>query len=203
MKTILFQGDSITDAGRNREDFFGLGNGYPYFVGSRLALEHPGEYRCINRGVSGDRSVDVYARMKIDIVNLKPDVMTLLVGINDVWHELMNGNGVDAAKYRRIYRMLLEEVRQELPNLRILLLEPFVLKGSATTEHLAYFKDEVSQRAAAVRELAEEFRLTFVPLQQDLDRLEGLAPEGYWLMDGVHPTGAFHQYLADKLLPLL
>lgn len=203
MKTIVFQGDSITDAGRDREDRNSLGYGYPLFAGCRIALEHPNEYQCLNRGVSGDRIVDVYARMKADIVNLKPDVVTILVGINDVWHELINGNGVSTEKYRKIYRMLLEELREALPDTRILLLEPFVLKGGATKEHWDYFRTEVPKRAAVVRELAEEFGLTFVPLQEDLNRFEKQAPEGYWLADGVHPTGAFHQYLADKLLGIL
>ena len=203
MNTILFQGDSITDAGRDRTDWNSLGYGYPLFAGCRIALEHPNEYQCLNRGVSGDRVVDIYARMKVDIVNIKPDVLTVLVGINDVWHELINGNGVSVEKYRRIYRMLLEELREALPATKIILLEPFVLKGSATAEHLQYFKEEVAKRAAVVRELAQEFNLIFVPLQEDLNRIEKLAPEGYWLFDGVHPTGAFHQYLADKLLRII
>ena len=94
MKTILFQGDSITDAGRDRDDFYDLGKGYPVLVAGRLGLDAPGEFRFLNRGVSGDRIVDVYARMKRDILNLKPDVLTLLVGVNDVWHEFDQHNGV-------------------------------------------------------------------------------------------------------------
>lgn len=200
MKTILFQGDSITDVGRNRQDPTDLGQGYPRFVDGRLGLTHPGEYRVLNRGISGDRVVDVYARMKADILNLRPDVLSILVGVNDVWHELDWANGVSAPKFKRIYGMLLSEIREALPRTKIILLEPFVLKGEATEPRYSLFRAEVELRAAAVQALAEEFSLPMLPLQSALDRLEPTAPRGWWLYDGVHPTGHFHQYLADAWL---
>lgn len=203
MKTVLFQGDSITDAGRNKEDSDSLGYGYPLLVAGRLGLQYPGKVKCLNRGVSGDRIVDVYARIKADIINLKPDVMTLLIGINDVWHELAWQNGVSAEKFKKIYTMLLEELREALPNMEIILIEPFVLKGEATAEKLEAFRTGVAERAAIVRKMGEEFSLTVVPMQADLDRLEPAAPTGYWLKDGVHPTCVFHQYMADKLVPVI
>lgn len=198
MKTILFQGDSITDVGRNREDFYDLGKGYPNFTAGRLGLENPGAYTFLNRGISGDRVVDIYARMKTDILNLKPDYLSILVGVNDVWHELSRQNGISAPKFERIYRMLLEEIREALPDTRILLIEPFVLKGTATEADLDYFRREVAARAAAVRRLAKEFDLPVLSLQEDLNALSQTAPEGFWLADGVHPAAAFHQYIADK-----
>ena len=85
-KLILFQGDSITDAGRNRENDAGTGTGYPTFVKGELGLSNPGEYEFINRGISGNRIVDLYARIKADIINLKPDYMSILIGVYDVWH---------------------------------------------------------------------------------------------------------------------
>lgn len=99
MKKILFQGDSITDAGRSREDLTNLGKGYPLFVAGALGMDEPGEYEFVNRGISGNRIVDIYARIKMDIINLKPDVMSLLIGVNDVWHEVSSQNGVDGDKY--------------------------------------------------------------------------------------------------------
>ena len=202
MKTILFQGDSITDVGRIRQDPADLGAGYPRFVDGRLGLVAPGRYRVLNRGISGDRVVDIYARIKADILNLKPDYLSILVGVNDVWHELDDHNGVSAPKFRKIYGMLLEEIRQALPDTQILLLEPFVLRGTATAEHYPWFRQEVTARAAAVAELAREYGLPLLTLQADLDALEKTAPEGWWLYDGVHPTAHFHQYLADKWLAL-
>lgn len=198
MKTIVFQGDSITDVGRNREDFYNLGQGYPNLVAGRLGLRYPGQYTFLNRGVSGDRVVDIYARIKRDILNLKPDFLSILVGVNDVWHELDAQNGVSTPKYQRVYRMLLEEIRDALPGTKLLLMEPFVLQGSATHQALDWFRQEVSARAQAVRELATEFDLPFLPLQDSLDTLCASAPESWWLVDGVHPTVYFHQFIADQ-----
>ena len=157
MKTILFQGDSITDAGRSREDDTNRGIGYPMLVSARLAFEYPGQYRLLNRGCSGNRVVDIYARIRSDIINLKPDVMSMLIGVNDVWHELALQNGVDAEKYYRIYAMLIEEVREALPGVRIMILEPFVLKGTATGDCWDIFRSEVEKRAAKARDIAEEY----------------------------------------------
>ncbi|MBQ9920892.1 MAG: lysophospholipase, partial [Clostridia bacterium] len=84
---ILFQGDSITDAGRARDNDINLGTGYPMLVKATLGFEEPGKYEFFNRGISGNRVVDLYARIKNDIINLKPDVMSILIGVNDVWHE--------------------------------------------------------------------------------------------------------------------
>ena len=200
MKTILFQGDSITDAGRDRDDFYDLGKGYPVLVAGRMGLDAPGQFCFLNRGVSGDRIVDVYARMKRDILNLKPDVLTLLVGVNDVWHEFDLHNGVSAEKFRRVYHMLLIEIRETLPDTRILLLEPYVIDGQATHAYLKEFTEEVAKRAAVVCELAEEFGLPFIPLQRPLEMLCQKTPGDYWLADGVHPNTTFHQYIADRLV---
>ena len=119
MKTILFQGDSITDAGRSRENDENMGVGYPTMVAGELGYENPGEYRFLNRGISGNRSVDLYARIKSDIICLKPDVMSILIGVNDVWHELDSGNGVDGDKYFMIYSLLLKEIKEALPLTKI------------------------------------------------------------------------------------
>ena len=104
---ILFQGDSITDCGRNRQQLSSLGSGSAMMVKGQLGLEYPAEHEYINKGVSGNRSVDLYARIKADILNLKPDFMSILLGVNDVWHEYDGNNGVDADKYYKIYSMLI------------------------------------------------------------------------------------------------
>ena len=111
MKTILFQGDSITDCGRNREQLEGTGTGYPLLVKAQLGFENPGEYTFINKGISGNRIVDLYARIKADIINLKPDYISFLIGVNDVWHEFGGRNGVAAEKFEKIYTMLIEEIK--------------------------------------------------------------------------------------------
>lgn len=206
MKTILFQGDSITDSGRNFNCDHYPGSGYATVVNALLGSESPGEYQFLNRGISGNRIVDVYARIKSDIINLKPDYMSLLIGVNDVWHELSFQNGVSAEKFERVYDMLLTELHEELPDCKIMLLEPFILEAGATCANeenpgrWAYFSTEVPKRAAAVRRLADKHHLPYVPLQQAFTAACEKAPADYWLFDGVHPTPAGHGLLAKLWL---
>lgn len=207
MKTILFQGDSITDCGRNREMDAYMGCGYATMVAGSIMADHPGEYRCLNRGISGNRIVDVYARIKQDLINLKPDYLSVLIGVNDVWHEYTRQNGVDAVKFEKIYCMLIEEIQEVLPNIKIMILEPFVLQGTKTSDtadapgRWAHFSAEVSLRAQAARRVAEKYGLVFVALQEIFDRAQQLeAAEGYWLVDGVHPSAAGHALIKREWL---
>ena len=197
---ILFQGDSITDAGRSREKLTDLGKGYPSLVAASLGLDEPGAYSFTNRGVSGNRIVDVYARIRADIINLKPDVMSLLIGVNDVWHEFKpdNPNGVDNDKFFKIYCMLIEEIKAALSNIKIMILEPFFLPGSATTEteeKTVGFATEVPKRAEMAKRVAEKYGLPFIPLQAGFDKLAELASPETWLADGVHPTPMGHEFI--------
>jgi lysophospholipase L1-like esterase len=194
-KVILFQGDSITDAGRTRDNDLGTGTGYVRLTEAELGCTYPLVYTYYNRGISGNRIVDVYARIKADIINLAPDYMSILIGINDVWHEYTRQNGVSAEKFERIYDMLITEVKEALPNIKIMILEPFVLSGSATEnneEHPArydFFRKETLLRAVVARRIAEKHNLIFVPLQEKFDEAEAAHP-GIWLGDGVHPRSA-------------
>ena len=205
-KVILFQGDSITDALRSRDNDQFAGNGYPTLVKAKLGYDEPGKYTVLNRGISGNRVVDLYARIKIDLINLKPDVLSILIGVNDVWHEEEIKNGVDAAKFERIYDMLLDEVQEALPGIRLIILEPFVLHGKATEntpEHPTrweYFRDETPLRAAAAKRVAEKHGAAFVPLQHLFDEACKLAEPAYWLHDGVHPTAMGHELIAREWL---
>lgn len=195
MKTILFQGDSITDAGRDKENHVHLGFGYATLVKGEIGLDYPNEYTFINRGISGNRIVDVYSRIKMDILNLKPDIMSLLIGVNDVWHEINNQNGVEAEKFFKIYDMLISEIKQKLPDIKIIILEPFVLKASATEANWDLFKSEVAKRAEKAKEIAKKHNLKFVPLQDKLDEAAKTAPNDYWLVDGVHPSACGHEII--------
>jgi len=197
---ILFQGDSITDAGRSRENDSAVGEGYPLLVKAALGLEAPGKYEFLNRGISGNRVVDVYARIKADIINLAPDVMSILIGVNDVWHEFSRENGVDAEKYYKIYDMLIEEVKIALPEIKIMILEPFVLKASATEEKWEGFSAETKKRAEMAKKIAKKYDLPYIALQQGLDELSENIEESYWLIDGVHPTAMGHEYIKREWL---
>ncbi|MBO5858715.1 MAG: lysophospholipase [Clostridia bacterium] len=201
MKTFLFQGDSITDANRDDESIVnsGLGCGYAFMLASEIEKSNSG-FSFINRGKSGDRITDVYARIKEDIINLKPDYMSILIGVNDVSHELTMHCGVTPKKFRMIYRMLIEEIKEALPDIEIIILEPFVLKGSATKKLWDDFNCEVRKLAEISKEIAEEFSLAFVPLQS---RFDSLCAEEVYSVDGIHPTPIGHQLIKDELKKIL
>jgi len=201
MKTFLFQGDSITDAGRSRENDILRGFGYPTLVSAELLFDHPGEFTCINRGISGNRVVDLYARIKKDFINLKPDYLSILIGVNDVWHEYAaEPNGVSDERYFKVYDLLIEELRAELPDTKIYILEPFVLKGTGTEAHWEEFDREVRLRAKSAKRIAEKHNLTFIPLQEQFDAMCEKCDVSYWLWDGVHPTAAGHELIARALV---
>lgn len=196
---ILFQGDSITDAGRSREDFRNLGRGYPHLVEAELGFENPGKYEFLNRGISGNRIVDLYARIKCDIINLKPDFMSILIGVNDVWHDFHESpNGVDAEKFFKIYDMLISEIKEALPNIKIMIFEPFVLEGTGTSDDgnkWDIFDAEVKKRAEKAKLIAQKHNLKFITLQDKFDQAAKTAPNDYWLLDGVHPTPKGHELI--------
>jgi len=199
--TILFQGDSITDCGRSREANAvngGLGNGYVTFIAARQLAARPADgLTFLNRGISGNRIVDLYARIKADTINLKPDVLSILIGVNDTWHEFGGQNGVAVPKFERIYRDFLGEVREALPDVRFVLCEPFVLKcGVVTKDWVA----EMDQRREVVHRLAKEIKAVFVPFQAVFDEAIKQAPPAYWASDGVHPTLAGHERMAQAWL---
>lgn len=198
-KLILFQGDSITDCGRKREETFSLGAGYAGMVAGELGAKYPYQYSFLNRGIGGNRIVDLHARVRRDMINLKPDYMSLLIGVNDAWHEYTQQNGVDAQKFERLYDMLIEELKRDLPQTTLMILEPFVLPGCKTEntdEHphrWDFFWDEVALRAQASQRIAQKYDIPFVPLQETFTAANADAPEnGYWLLDGVHPSPAGH-----------
>ena len=195
---ILFQGDSITDAGRKREDGSSKGMGYPTLVAARLGFDYPNEYEFINRGISGNRISDLFARIKVDMINESPDVMSILIGVHDVWTEIIGGNGIREDLFETIYDLLISELKKALPDLRIMVMEPFVLKGTATEHNLEEFKTEVALRGAAARRVVEKHGLEFIPLQEKFDEAVKLAAESYWLYDGVHPTAAGHELIARE-----
>ena len=201
MKAFLFQGDSITDAGRDDEnqDNFGLGCGYALLLASDIEKNNKGKIKFINRGKSGDRITDVYARIKEDIINLKPDYMSILIGVNDVSHELTMGCGVTPKKFGMIYELLIEEIKESLPEIRIIILEPFVLKGTATEKLWNDFNCEVRKLADVSKQIAQKYVLKFVPLQDKFDELSSDGDTRYWSVDGIHPTSAGHQVIKEEL----
>ena len=110
MKRIVFWGDSITDCGRNRNDLYNLGEGYANLIRADLGYRCPGEYEFMNHGIGGNRIVDLYARIKAGFLNWTPDYASILIGVNDTWHEIAYKNGIATAKFEKLYEMMLDEI---------------------------------------------------------------------------------------------
>ena len=201
---ILFFGDSITDAGRDRTADFedaSYGNGYVKYVVENLLANGYDRKELINRGISGNRIVDLYARIKTDCWNLQPDFISILIGVNDVWHEIDGTNGVELDRFEKVYRMLIEDTRAKLPNVRFMLIEPFVLKGGATARDEERWQGFLSvyDYAAVVKRLAEEYGLYYLPLQNKLSAAES-ANIAAILADGVHPAVNGAKLIAEEWL---
>ena len=200
-KVILFQGDSITDCGRDRNNAEELGKGYARNVAGTLGLDYPEKYTFYNRGISGNRIVDIYARIKKDIINLAPDYMSILVGVNDVGHEIAYDNGVSPEKFEKIYTMLLEEVFEALPDIKVFIMLPFILEGTGTVntetnpDRWERFRDGVAATSAAAKRVAEKFSLPYIDLQKVFDKACENVPSAYYSADGVHPTVYGHKLI--------
>lgn len=196
---ILFQGDSITDAGRDRKggsanDSRGLGRGYPNLIGGALLADYPAQKLTIyNRGISGHKVPDLAARWQKDTIDLKPNIVSILIGVNDIWHKLSGRYDGTVADYETGYRALIQETLDKLPGVRLVMCEPFVLRCGAVND--SWFP-EFDQRREVANKLAAEFKLDRVPFQTMFDDATKLAPPQYWAGDGVHPTLAGHSLMS-------
>lgn len=202
--TILFQGDSITDGLRekNRDRAWDLnhqmGHGYAFLVNARWGAQYPERrFAFINRGISGNRIADLYGRWQEDAVNLRPDVLSILVGINDVGFTMWEQSGSGPERFGRIYQLLLDEARAANPALLTVMMEPFVMPVGDR-------KDTYQDWLSLLRPLQEQTRLIaerngaiFIPLQERFERLCQVREASYWVWDGIHPTVSGHQVIAD------
>jgi lysophospholipase L1-like esterase len=139
------------------------------------------------------RIIDLYARILSDTINLKPDLLSILIGVNDTWHGKQHSNGVPVPKYARVYREFLSEARAALPGVKFVLCEPFVLRCGVVGDD---WIEEIDQRREVVAELSREFDAVLVPFQSVFDAAVKTAPPEYWAADGVHPSAAGHLLMA-------
>ncbi len=192
---ILFQGDSITDAHRGSESATdaGLGHGYVYLTAARLSADHS-ELRLVfrNRGVSGNNIHDLVSRWKEDTIALRPDVLSILIGINDTAAEMAFD------EFETAYDTLLDQTKAALPSVRLVLCEPFALLPPERDGAVNAWDTNVRQRARIVEKLAEKYGARFVRFQKVFDEARKRAPAEYWLYDGIHPTHSGHQLMADE-----
>jgi len=189
---VLFQGDSITDAGRDRQregsanDIRALGSGYALLAGAALLANHAeAKLTIYNRGISGHKVFQLAERWDKDCIALKPDVVSILIGVNDIWHRLDGRYDGTIEVYERDYRALLERTKRELPGVKLVICEPFVLRCGAVNEK--WFPDFDGYRAAAKR-VAGAFDAVFIPFQTMFDEEVQTTTPAYWAGDGVHPT---------------
>ncbi|MGN1019963.1 MAG: SGNH/GDSL hydrolase family protein, partial [Aristaeellaceae bacterium] len=193
--TILFQGDSITDGLRekNRDRAWDLnhqmGHGYAFLVNARWGAQYPErDFAFINRGISGNRIADLYGRWQEDAVNLRPDVLSILVGINDAACTLWENSGSGPERFGRICQLLLDEARAANPDLLVVLMEPFVLPVGDRKEAYDQWLSLLRPLQAQIRRAAERNGAIFIPLQERFERLCHLREAAYWVWDGIHPT---------------
>lgn len=194
---MLFQGDSITDSGRDRDNPHHLGWGYPRIVANWLNALYPERgLRFLNRGVSGNRVRDLIARWKTDCIDLQPDWVSILIGINDTWRRYDSGDPTTVDAFEQDYRVLLQLTR-ERTKANLLLMEPFVLHAPPDR---AAWREDLDPKIEVVRRLASEFRATLIPLDQRFSVAARRRPPDFWAPDGVHPSEAGHTLIAQAWL---
>jgi lysophospholipase L1-like esterase len=193
---ILFTGDSITDCGRDRGNPESLGSGYAALTAAHLQarLASP-ELKIFNRGISGNRVVDLLGRAQEDLLALRPTVVSILIGINDVWRRYDSNNPTDAASYERDYRKLLEKISDI--KARVVLLEPFLLH---VPDDRYAWREDLNPKIDVMRRLAVEFGAELLPLDGLFAQAATQAPAAYWCPDGVHPSAAGHALIAETWL---
>lgn len=202
--TLLFQGDSITDAGREKEKelpnnprSFGLG--YAFLAASALLNELPEKELVIyNRGISGNKVFQLADRWQKDCLELKPNILSILIGVNDYWH-MRNGKYDGTAEiYENDYRKLLKRTKNEIPNIRLVICQPFAVVGGTAVDEswIAPLKDY----QMVAKKMADEFDAVWVPFQEVFDEAVKHAPAKYWTADGVHPAMPGAQLMAEAWL---
>ena len=199
---FLFQGDSITDGnhGRNTDPNHIMGHGYAFSIASRLGADFPEKKLSFyNRGISGNKVTDLADRWQKDTLDLKPDVLSILIGINDISSVVFSHpDSVTTEKYEEVYRLLLSQTKAQFPEILFVLCNPFILPVGKVKENWDAYKTELAKRQSAVLKLVKEFDAVFVDFQQVFDQACKRANADYWIWDGVHPTVAGHELMARE-----
>jgi lysophospholipase L1-like esterase len=194
---VLFQGDSITDAGRSRSDEADMGVGYAALAAAWFAARFPERrVRFLNRGISGNRAADLRGRWQSDCLDLRPTWVSILIGINDTWRRYDSGDATSAEAYRDAFRAILTQTRESL-GARVIICEPFVLP---VPPDRAAWREDLDPKIAAARDLAREFGALYIPLDGAFAQASARREGAFWLPDGVHPSPAGHALIAQHWL---
>jgi lysophospholipase L1-like esterase len=200
---FLFQGDSITDGnrGRNEDPNHIMGHGYAFSIASRVGADFPEKNpKFYNRGISGNKITDLQARWQKDTLDLKPDVLSVLIGVNDTHSVVEQNNAVPAEQYEEVYQSLITKTKQELPNVLLVFCEPFILPVGRVKEKWEAWHSDIVKRQEIVKKLAVQEKAVFVGFQQVFDKASKTVPLEYWMWDGIHPTVAGHELMAREWL---
>ena len=190
---VLFQGDSVTDCDRSRDNDDYLGYGYPSFIAGALSNM---DLTLVNRAVSGERVSDVYDRREKDIFDVKPDVFSILIGVNDTWRRYDENNPRTAEEFEAIYRRLLGEVKERLPGVPIIIMAPFVLE---VPDKIAWISEDLCFKQDAVRRVAKDYADVYIPLDEIFKAEFDKHDDIYYLSpDGVHPNETGHMLIANS-----
>lgn len=191
--TILFQGDSITDCGRDRINDT-LGHGYPYLIASVMGAMYPKlNLKFINRGISGNRTKDLCARWEKDCLDIKPDILSVLIGINDTWRRFDKNEPTAANEYYDNYKEIIKKTRDCLGDIPIIIMEPFLLPYPA--DRIAW-REDLDLKIQKARQIAFEFNCSYIPLDGIFSQNSMKTEPKYWAADGVHPTLYGHALIA-------
>lgn len=197
---VLFQGDSITDAGRIYEDGSDLGRGYPVMIASLLNSFYPEKnVEFINRGISGDTVKYLDARWQKDCIEIKPDLLSILIGINDCWRRYDTNDPMSVETFENTYRKILTDVKENT-DAKLVIMEPFLLPVFKYQEE---WREDLDPKIHAVRRLAREFDAIFIPLDGIFAQAVTLREPTFWSADGVHPTLSGHALIARSWLDTL
>jgi lysophospholipase L1-like esterase len=199
--TILFQGDSIIDGNRIRDNDWNhvMGHGYAYLIASRLWYDYTDKNLMFhNRGVSGNRVGDLDARWQQDTLDLKPDVLSILIGVNDVLAIVKNSDPDSIETFEETYKKIIDKTLDALPRTQTVLCEPFILPLGWINDKIEICQTEILKRQQIVRKFAETGHTTFIELQEPFEEACQKAPANYWIWDGVHPMPAGHELIARR-----
>jgi lysophospholipase L1-like esterase len=202
--TVLFQGDSITDAGRDKTNetpnnprAFGLG--YAFLAASKLLKQFPEkELTFYNRGISGNKVYQLAERWQKDCFDLKPDIISILIGVNDYWHLREGKYDGTVAVYENDFRKLLQNTKEKLPDVKLIICQPFAVLNTRAVDESWVVPFREYQDVA--KKLAMEFDTIWVPFQEVFDEAIKYAPAKYWSGDGVHPDMPGAQLMAEAWL---
>ena len=195
---ILFQGDSITDAARDKRDFHNMGYGYPKYAKELIVKAHPeSEFEFINLGISGNRTSQLFDRLYLDGIAFQPDIISILIGINDIWHR--HNFGIVATTDEQIelnYRMILKNLREKT-NAKIIMIAPYALDYDNETRQK--IKEDLKTVLPIIRKLADEFSDVFVPLDEIFAEALKTQPEPlYYSGDGIHPNENGARFIGEQ-----